>query len=195
MSTTQRRSGVRQKRWSKKEHYRLGELGFFHAQRVELIEGRLLVHRSQPPLHANTLEAVDAILRSVFGTGYRVRGQLPIDLGQTSEPEPDLAVVTGALGPNRNAHPTGAVLIVEISDTTLSYDRNRKGSLYARAGIADYWIVNIPDAQVEVYRDPLSDPTAPYGYRYASRTGLRPPATVSPLALPQAVLAVADLLP
>jgi Uma2 family endonuclease len=195
MATTRKTGGVMPKRWSKNEYYRLGELGFFQAQRVELIEGKLMVHSSQNSLHADTLDGALDELRAVFHTGYRVRCQLPIDLGPTSEPEPDVAVVAGTRRQFQKAHPKSAVLIVEISDTTLAFDRDRKGSLYARAGVADYCIVNVVDRQVEVYRDPQPDATAPYGYRYASRTDLRPPAMINPLTLPQAVIAVADLLP
>jgi Uma2 family endonuclease len=85
-------------------------------------------------------------------------------------------------------------LLVEVSDTTLPYVRDCKGSLYARAGIKDYWIVNVIDQQLEVYRDPQPDPTAQYGHSYTNRTVLRPPDTVIPLALPQTSIAVADLL-
>ncbi len=186
--------GVRQKRWTKKEYYRLGELGFFQGQRVELIEGRLMVHSPQNSLHADALDGIKDILRALFSAGYLVRCQLPIDLGQPTEPEPDVAVVVGTRRQYRNAHPTSAVLIVEVADSSLTYDRDQKGSLYARAGIADYWIANLVDNQLEVYRDPVPDPTALHGFRYSSRTDLRPPQTVSPLALPQAVIAVGDLL-
>ena len=194
MSTVQRRPGVRTRRWTKEEYYRLGELGFFQGQRVELIEGRLMVHSPQKSLHAEVVDAVDDVFRRLFGPGYLVRCQLPLDLGQNLEPEPDVAVVVGGRGQYRNAHPTSAVLIVEVSDTTLSYDRQRKGGLYARSGVADYWIVNLVDQQVEVYQNPQPNAAAPHGFHYASRTDLRPPATVIPLALPQAVVAVADLL-
>jgi Uma2 family endonuclease len=194
MSATQQCSGVQQKRWTKKEYYRLGELGFFDGQRVELIEGQLMVHRPQNSLHADTVDGVDDVLRALFGAGYRVRCQLPIDLGQPTEPEPDVAVVVGRRRQYRNAHPTSAELIVEVADSSLDYDRDSKGSLYARAGISDYWIVNVVDNQVEVYRDPVPDPTARHGYRYRTRTDLRPPQTVSPLTLPQAVIPVSDLL-
>ena len=90
---------------------------------------------------------------------------------------------------------SSALLIAEISDTTLSYDRRRKGSLYARAGIADYWIVNLVDCLVEVYRDPGPDLTAPFGWRYSSVERFRPPATLTLLELPQATVPVAALLP
>jgi Uma2 family endonuclease len=194
MSTVRRQAGVRPWRFTKKQYYRLGELGFFRGRRVELIEGRLMVQSPQNAPHATGVQDVAAVLQAVFGSGYVVRQQFPLDLGQTTEPEPDIAVVQGTSAQYRNAHPTTAVLIVEVSDTTLSYDRRRKGSLYARAGIQDYWIVNLAQRQVEVYRDPVPDATQLYGYRYASRTDLAAPATVSPLALPGTVIAVADLL-
>jgi Uma2 family endonuclease len=194
MSTIRHPSGVRGRRWTKREYYRLGELGFFDGQRVELIEGRLMVHSPQNSLHATTVHQVTDLLRAAFVTGHLVRSQFPLDLGQTTEPEPDVAVVVGSLQQYRDAHPTTALLIVEVSDTTASYDRRRKGSLYARAGVPDYWIVNLQRRRLEVYRDPIADPSRRYGYRYSSRTDLVPPATVSPLALPQVAIAVADLL-
>jgi Uma2 family endonuclease len=186
---------VRPRRWTKEEYYRLGELGFFQNQRVELIEGRLMVHSPQKPLHSAVVDRVDEILGPLFGTGYLVRCQLPLDLGQILEPEPDVAVVAGTGWQYLNAHPTSAELLVEVAETTLAFDRGRKGSLYARAGIADYWVVNLVDRQLEVYRNPQPDATAPHGYSYADRTVLHPGSTVRPLALPQATIAVADLLP
>jgi len=120
--------------------------------------------------------------------------QLPLDLGQTMEPEPDVSVVTGVAEDYRSAHPTNAVLLVEVSDTTLSYDRRRKGSLYAQAGIADYWIVNLVRQRVEVYRAPVPATHAVYGHRYSARVDLTPPATITALALPQVNLPVAVLL-
>jgi Uma2 family endonuclease len=135
------------------------------------------------------------LLRNLFGPGHRVRCQLPEDLGQATEPEPDFVIVAGSSLQFLTSHPTAALLIVEVSDTTLRYDRRRKGSLYALAGIPDYWIVNLRRRQLEVYRSPIPDPAARYGHRYSSRTDLLPGAVVSPLALPAASLAIADLLP
>lgn len=120
---------------------------------------------------------------------------MPLDLGQTTEPEPDILVVPGSRQQFRSAHPTTADLIVEVSDTNLSYDRHHKAGLYARAGIREYWIVNIPDRRLEVYRDPVPDPTQPFGHRNPTRIDLQPGATVSPLALPAAAVPVTDLLP
>jgi Uma2 family endonuclease len=179
--------------WNKAEYYRLGELGFFRGQRVELWEGRIVVLSPQNAPHFNAVETVADALRHYFRIGYLVRMQGPLDLGQTTESEPDVCVVSGKQGDFRNAHPTSALLVVEISDTSLSTDR-RKGGLYARAGIADYWIVNLVAGQLEVYRVPIPDARRRFGHRYSSRTDLLPPATVIPLALPQALIPVADLL-
>ena len=85
--------------------------------------------------------------------------------------------------------------MVEVAEASLAYDRGDKGSLYARSGVPDYWIVNLVDRILEVYRDPGPDATAPYGWRYRAIERLSPGAVVSPLALPSVRLAVADLLP
>ena len=195
MATVQKRSGVQRRRWTKDEYYRLGELGFFRGQRVELIEGELMVQSPQGPLHFSEVDQVYLLLRQVFGAGYWVRAQGPVDLGQPSEPEPDVSVVPGSRADYVQAHPTTAVLIVEVSDSTLNYDRRRKASLYARARIADYWIVNLVDRRIEVFRDPVPDPTQHYGYGYSSHSVVVPPGAVTPLALPAVAIPAADLLP
>jgi Uma2 family endonuclease len=195
MSTARKQRGVRPRRFSKAEYYRLGELGFFRSQRVELIEGRVLVLGPKGPPHCYTVSVLQEVLRNLFGPNHHVRPQFPLDLGPTTEPEPDLAVVAGTARQYLLAHPTTALLIVEVSDSTLAYDRRHKGGLYARAGVPDYWIVNLRARQVEVYRAPIPDPLSRYGHRYSSRTDLLPPASVSPLALPQVAIPVIDLLP
>ncbi len=86
-------------------------------------------------------------------------------------------------------------MVVEVSEVTLGFDRDRKANLYASAQVADYWIVNLVRRQLEVYRDPIADNTQPFGFRYASRTILDSPDVVSPLAAAQASITVADLLP
>ncbi len=183
------------RRWTRAEYYQMAELGMFHGQRVELIEGEIMVLSPQKAEHWTTTDRLSELLRNAFGSGFQVRMQGPIDFGPISEPEPDVAVVAGTRAQYATKHPTTAVLIVEVSESSLDYDRTRKASLYARAGIADYWIVNLVDRQLEVRRDPRPDPSQPYGHGYASVTTLVPPAVVSPLAAPQVSLAVAELLP
>src|SRR5262249_38816140 len=150
------RSGVRGRRWTRKEFYRLLDLNFFLGQRVELIEGEILVMAAQKNLHAVSIALTEDALRVAFGPGYWVRVHGSLDLTPYSTPDQDLAVIAGSIRDNTSVdNPTTALLIVEVSLTTLRHDRGRKASLYARAGIADYWIVNLVDRQLEIYRDPV----------------------------------------
>ena len=135
------------------------------------------------------------MLRAVFGTGWYVMVQLPIALDDDSEPEPDVAVVPGAPREYRDGHPSRPVLVVEVAVESLRGDRGRKGSLYARGGVADYWIVDLVSSAVEVYRVPRPSAEAPLGWAYTARRRLVPGDTVSPLAVPGVAISVADLLP
>lgn len=190
------RVGPKRRRWTRKEFYRLLDLGFFLEQRVELIGGEVLVMPAQKNLHAISIALTEDALRTAFGAGHWVRVQMSLDLRPHSVPDPDLAVVPGTPRTYDPAHnPTSALLIVEVSDTTLRYDRGHKASLYARAGIADYWIVNLVDRQLEVHRNPVPDRRQPFRFGYADVTALALTDFATPLAAPQARIAVADLLP
>jgi Uma2 family endonuclease len=173
----------------------MADMGLFDGRRVHLIQGEVFEMSPQYGLHAETVTKVDDALRNVFKRGYRVRVQLPLDLGADSDPEPDVAVVAGKPGAYRDAHPTTALLIVEIADSSLDHDRRNKGSLYASAGIADYWIVNLMDRQLEIHRDPQPDAAQPYGFGYADVRILKARDKASPLAAPRAKVAVRGLLP
>ncbi len=183
------------RRWQRAEYDRLVSLGVFEGEPIELIGGQLLVAEPQGAYHASAVTSVDYALRAILPPGWIVRLQAPVSLDEESEPEPDLVVVPGRPGEYRESHPTRPALAVEVAESSLEFDRERKGSLYARAGIQDYWIVNLLDRSLEVYRDPLPDPSGFYGWRYRSVTSLRPPASVIPLAFGSAQIAVADLLP
>jgi Uma2 family endonuclease len=184
-----------QRQWTRDEYYRMGELGWFTGQRVELLDGVIMVLSPQGPSHATSTDRVRRILEHTLGEGVWVRMQLPVDFGSYSEPEPDVSVVTGSLEDYTSAHPTTALLIVEVSDSTLSYDRNRKASLYARAGIADYWIVNLVDGQLEVRRHPVPNSSKRYGFDYDEITILYNADIVLPLCRPQVRISVGKLLP
>ena len=170
-------------------------LGAFDGDPIELIAGHLVVAEPQSAYHASTIRAVDYALRAVIPPGWIVSVQSPVSLDEESEPEPDLAVVPGRPTDYRHGHPVCADLIVEVSESSVTFDRLHKGSLYARAGVPDYWIVNLVDRILEVSRDPVRDPSAPYGWRYRSVVTLAPPAVVTPLAFTARQIAVADLLP
>lgn len=181
-------------RWTVKDYYRIADTGIFIDKRVELLEGEIFQLPPMKTPHAAGLELAERAVETVFGAAFWVRNQLPLHFGPRSEPEPDIAVVPG--GPrDYTAHPTTALLIVEVSEATLSYDRRRKGSLYARARIADYWIVNLNRRRLEVYRQPIYDPSRHYGFGYSSVQTFEAAEHATPLAAPQAKIAVADLLP
>ncbi len=186
----------RKRRWTYDEYFHLFDLGLFGERRVELIGGEVLEMPAQHNAHAAAITLTDRALGVAFGPAHWVRVQATLDLSPHGAPDPDLAVVPG--GPRdyvTRGAPATALLVVEVSETTLAYDRNRKASLYAAAGISDYWIVNLVQRQVELYRDPVADAAQPFGFRYAQRTILDPGDHVTPLAAPQASVAVDDLLP
>jgi Uma2 family endonuclease len=189
-------SSPRIKRWTRVEYERLVDLGaFLPGDRLELVGGHLLVREPQGGPHFTAVGLVEDALRAAFGPGWTVRSQGPIALDDDSEPEPDIAVVRGSRRDHTRTHPSRPVLIVEVADWTLRFDRNAKASLYARAGITDYWVVNLADQVLEVRRDPVAAPKARYGHRYSTTIVLRGGEHVSPLAAPHATIPIADLLP
>lgn len=189
-------TGSRRRAFTCDEYSKLTDIGFFGSDRVELIGGEILVKPPMTNLHAKGIDQLADALKAVFGPSYWVRAQMTLDLTPLSVPDPDIAVVTGnrAAYPGRQ-NPTTAVLVAEVSDASLAEDRNRKGSLYAAAGIQEYWILNIPDQQLEVRRDPRPDSTEEFGHGYGSLTTLRAGDSVSPLAMPAATIRIDDLLP
>jgi Uma2 family endonuclease len=182
------------RRWTAADFFRLIDLGWFQDRRVELIDGEVIERPAQHNLHLAAITLSADALRLAFGPGHWVRVQGTLDLSPLCTPDPDLAVVPGSPRGAPATNPTTALLVVEVAETTLAYDRGRKACLYAAAGIADYWIVNLVQRQLEVHRDPLADAAQPFGHRYGSRTILDPGDRAMPLGAPGDVL-VADLLP
>ena len=180
--------------FTRDEYFRLDELGFFRGKRVERFEGRILDMSPQNNPHFLSVSLVASALQSAFVGEYWIRSQGPLRIGEGSDPEPDVSVVLGQMRQHKQT-PTTAILLVEVADSSLSYDRNEKSSLYAKAGVQEYWIVNIVNNCVEVMRDPIADSTALLGFRYKSIVTFRPPEFISPLANPKAKIPIADLLP
>lgn len=183
--------------WTRAEYERAGEIGLFGPEeRLELIAGEVIQKMTpQHSRHASGVQYAGDALRAAFGAGFVVRVQLPLALGGDSEPEPDVAVVPGEASDYVARHPTSAVLVVEIADTTLRFDRSTKASLYASFGIAEYWIVNLADRVLEVHRRPQPRSSEPFGHQYGEVVRLKIEETVSPLAAPSAQIRVADLIP
>lgn len=183
------------RRWRRVEYDRLVELGWFRGERLELLDGLLVVSEPQGSPHMAIVTHVGQVLAAAFGPGWHVRLQGPLALDDDSEPEPDIAVVPGVPLDYVDAHPSTAPLIVEVADSSLRLDRRFKAGLYARGDLPEYWIVNLVDRVLEVHREPYLAAEADGGAVYRSVEVLRPPATVRPLAAPTASIAVADLLP
>jgi Uma2 family endonuclease len=187
---------TRRRRFSRAEYERLIELGVFQAgEPIELIGGELMVAEPQGAAHYTAIRKIAKALEAAFGRGWEVRTQGPIGLDDDSEPEPDVAVVPGSPDDYGRAHPSRPVLTVEVAESSLNIDRRHKGSLYARAGLPDYWVLNLIDRVLEVYREPVEDSTAPFGWRYARGEVLDVSARVAPLAAPASAILVSQLLP
>src|SRR6202795_2653681 len=184
------------KRWARLEYERLVERAVFQpGDRVELVGGQLVVREPQGSPHAVAVRLAEDVIRTAFGPGWEVRGQMPVALDDESEPEPDVAVCAGSPRDYLAGHPSRPVLLVEVADASLGFDREHKGSLYARAQVPDYWIVNLVDRVLEVHRDPAPSADAPYGWRFSTLFRLGAADSVSPRAAPRARISIADLLP
>lgn len=182
-------ASVDTRRWTREEYERLVEQGFFDPEeRIELVDGAIYEMTPQTSFHAAGIRATDSALRPVFTEGYDIRSQLPLALGLDSEPEPDVAVVPGKWEDYIRSHPTSAVLIVEVADSSLLHDHKRKTGLYARAGIPEYWILNLVKRCLEVFRNP-------HDGAYTVHLILHDGDSVSPLARSEAAIAVGSLLP
>jgi len=184
---------VRTRRWTRQEYDRLIEVGVLNEDdKIELVEGRMIVAEPQNTPHATACSLAGDALRAAFGSGWSVRMGLPMVMDPDSEPEPDVAVLRGRPRDWLADHPTTAALVVEVADSSLRLDRAIKARVYAAAGIADYWIVNLRDRVVEVYREPIRGARRA---RYAASHVARAGDTLTPLAKPDARIAVDDLLP
>jgi Uma2 family endonuclease len=180
---------IQTRRWTRQEYDRMAATGIFHPEeRLQLIDGEIITMTPQGSGHATAVRLTEEALRNVFGIGFDVRTQLPLALNLDSEPEPDVAVVHGSPRDYKNEHPQSAVLVVEVADATIALDRQQKASLYARAGIPEYWILNLIDRCLEIYRDPSSR-----GYLSVNRTEAS--GTVFVLSKPETAISIADLLP
>ena len=184
---------IETRRWTRRDYGRIIDARILHEDdRVELIEGRLIVAEPQHTPHAKAIELAADAPRTAFGPGWRIRIQLPIALEPDSEPEPDVSVVAGSPRDDGRDHPSHPALVVEIADTSVRLDRTVKARVYARGGIAEYWIVNLIARVLEIHRRPRR--RAGGHARYDTVAIAHPGESVQPLAASRPV-AVDDLLP
>jgi len=185
----------RNTRWTCDQFHQLGDMGWFEGKTVMLIDGEIKEMPGPNPPHSTGTELTSDALKVAFGPGFYVRSQQPLPLGLTTDPVPDVSVVKGSMRDYATVHPTSALLVVEVSDSSLGYDMEDKASLYASAGIADYWVVDLNGRRLIVFRDPIVDAAAPFGFRYKPLSDLGELETIAPLALPAVSVRVLDLLP
>jgi Uma2 family endonuclease len=133
---------------------------FGERERLELIDGVLCRMSPQSVLYARLIQMFSRLLFPQLSAQYLLRVQLPLQLGELSVPEPDLAIVSQEEGTRRDSHPRSAMLIIEVASSSLREDRTTKGALYARHGIAEFWLVDAERQRVEVYRQPDADSAA-----------------------------------
>jgi Uma2 family endonuclease len=184
------------RRWTRQEYERLIDQGFLDENDpIELLDGLLLVKEPQHSLHRTAVVLVAKAVERAFGDGWFVQIQSPIILDDRSEPEPDVCVVRGSPRDYVLSHPRRPSLIIEVAQSGLPIARGRKAAAYARARIADYWIVNLADRVLEAYREPRRPGPGRQHWGYAAMETLGAEATITPLAAPSSRIRVADLLP
>ena len=182
-------------RFTRKDYYAMGDAGLFENQRVELIDGEILLMSPQKGPHAASAGRLTEMFVKQAPDGIIVRCQLPLKLGGRTEPEPDIAIVKGSWDEFIESHPKTAELVIEIANASVNYDRKNKGSLYAKAQIPEFWLINLIDKCVEVFRKPVKAKDQIFGYKYSSCQILRSGETISPLFLPGMKITVKELLP
>jgi len=190
-SAEARLTDLRRHLFTREEYYGLSEI--LANQRVELIEGQIIEMAPIGDFHAAVTHPLAVILEEAFGEGFSARNQVPIALGddfKPSDPQPDVTIVAGTWRDYVGRHPGAAdvKLIVEVADSSLKDDRGIKAKLYGSAGIPEYWIVNLVDQQVEVYREPCET-----GYESVTTYGVGD--TIKPLSAPGTRVSVTDFLP
>jgi len=183
-------AAIPRKKWTRDECRRLVEMDLLPAGKFELIHGDIILKMTQHERHIYVCKQVQKALEAIFGVDY-VRLANPIAIGEHEEPEPDAAAMQRpSVDYLRMGTPLPAEvrLSVEVSDSTLQWDLNTKKEQYGGAGIPEYWVVDIPNRLLHVFREPTPD-------GYASETVLIPEDEVRLLAAPDAAVRVADLLP
>jgi Uma2 family endonuclease len=170
------------------EFYDLGESGILGTRQLMLLDGEIWEKEMINPPHAVACDLTGDVMRAAFGSGWRIRIGDPLELSIDTDPEPDVAVVPGAARDYLNGHPVTAPLVLEISDSSLAIDLSIKLGKYAEAGIADYWVLDLNGRRLLVFRDPQ-------GATYRTKIILDETQSISPLAMPTAVIKVADMLP
>lgn len=180
-------------RWTVEDYLRADGMGLFANQRVELIQGEIIDMPAQNVPHMWTISRLNRQLLQIFPEPFWLKIQGTQVLDDLSAPEPDFVVMSGPPSPPASEPPV-PLMIIEVSESSLQYDRVRKASLYAMNGIADYWVADVAAKQVEVFRDPVRDASQPYGWGYRQVAIFTLQDRIAPLANPQMSVDVSAFL-
>lgn len=177
--------------WTVEEYHRMAEAGIFGAdERVELLEGKIIWMISKGTAHRSAVGRTDYLLKNRLVNRAWVSVQDPVKLNERSEPEPDVAVVKIDPLDYADHHPTPSevYLIIEVADSSLKLDCETKAKAYSKAGIIDYWVLDVVSRQLYVFRQPSED-------GYQSQKIFAENETISPLAFPDLQVGVFEMLP
>ncbi len=177
------------------QYLALSDEGHLPDRHVQFIDGEIIAMPAQRDDHAFSVTRSGRAADKVFPENdFWVRTQMTLLVNQAA-PDPDVVVIPGPAKPGRGIPDASqALLVIEVSDSTLLYDRTVKAGLYAAGGIAEYVIVNVAERQLEVHRSPVADATRRFGHRYDAITLLKPGDTFTPLAAPDAAIPVGDFM-
>ncbi|PSB01107.1 Uma2 family endonuclease [Merismopedia glauca] len=179
------------KSWTVNQYHQMIDQGVFHPEeRVELIAGQIIQMSAKGTAHTSATRRTSNILRNFLGNRASVYTQDPIQLDNSSEPEPDVSVVRFDPLDYSDRHPNAAdvYLIIEVADTSLTYDTEIKAQIYAQSSITDYWVLDVNNRRLIVFREPN-----PQGYQ--SQLILDEEQMIAPLAFPDLAIALTDILP
>jgi len=178
------------RRLSVQDYHRMAESGILQPdERIELLEGQIIQMAAKGTAHSAAVSRIESVLRARLAGEVLLRFQDPVRLNDYSEPEPDVAVVRPdpLYYEDHHPNPSEVYLLIEVSDTTLKFDRETKAPAYARSGITEYWVLDVNDRKLHVYQVPSAE-------GYQSETILSEGLTVAPLAFPDCVIVVRELL-
>jgi Uma2 family endonuclease len=177
--------------WTVEEYHRIAEAGIFtDDERVELLEGKIFCKSAKTTAHCSSVMRTNYLLQNRLGNLAWVSIQDPVKLNERSEPEPDIAVVKIDPLDYADHHPTPSegYLIIEVADSSLKLDCETKGKAYSKAGITDYWVLDVIGRQLHVFREPTED-------GYQSEVILAEDETISALQFPDLQIAISEMLP
>ncbi len=180
-------------KWTKGRYLRVAEGGAFEGTRCYLFRGEVIEMSPMGFEHRRGTARLTRVLTQLFPEPWEVAVQSPFETPGESIPEPDIAVVSHGAS-MRRPQPNEAVLIVEVADSSRAIDR-KKAKEYAAAQVPEYWILDVIDRRLELYRNPRPDPTEPLGFTYDPPTFVYESGSVRPLAMPDAEVKIGELLP